>query len=206
MGGALLAAALVCLIIFYLYGRTYTRNIRRILSGEYWVHWCYTPDEGRRFVQHEVTRAQRRIRQTFLIGLPVSALAGLVLGVLSGVMLAGLIVTGTLLLIMLLIVLTFYLQGRLRSGLWRGDRIEVYIHPQGIVYQSGKFEPFSSFNQSLIGVRIEPGDPPVLQFTSCTGSGRAYMEIESRIPIPGGREAEARDLIERFRRKVFNQP
>lgn len=205
LGGAFLGAALVCLAVFSLYGRTYTRNIRRILSGEYWVHWCYTPDEGRRFVRHEVARARRRVQLTFLIGLPISALAGLGLGVLSGVTLGGLVVTGALLLMMLLIVLMFYLQGKGRASLWQGGQVEVYIHPKGIVYQSGKFEPFSGFNQSLIGVQIEPGDPPVLRFTTCTGTGRGYMEIDVRLPIPGGREAEARDLIERFRREVFNQ-
>src|SRR4051794_5641044 len=47
-------------------GRAEANRLRKMLQGEYWAHWEYTPAEQEQFSQHETVRTQKDVR--FSIG------------------------------------------------------------------------------------------------------------------------------------------
>jgi hypothetical protein len=77
----------------------------------------------------------------------------------------------------------------------------------GIYQVPGGYQPLFGFGQVLRQIELKPGQPSYLRF-DCLVRRSAYnstTEDMAEIAIPVGREAEARDLIERFNLEILNR-
>ena len=195
------ATAVACLGFVVWLARRYARDHDRLLAGEHWVHWRTSPAERGRFLAQEQDRARADARFA-LGGTVVVALLGAAgmwayteeaRGAAIGFAVFG--AAG------LLVALTTRLWGGATARPDAPDPDDTYLGPLG-VYQLGRYTPLRGFNLFLQRVDLRPGAPAVLAFT--IGSRTRYGSVrttETRVAVPPGREDEAAELAERFRRE-----
>lgn len=197
------------LLVYVVLNVKYTRDMERLLAGEYVVHWHYDGTEWRDFAEAEWTRTWRatRERATSKVTVVLSLLGGLIvldglaaqdvanlwrgIGLLGFV---GLAVGGP--------ALVSWLQYIRRDRL-AGD---VVIGPRGF-WLGTRYIPLRGFGRDLAGTTVERGHPEVLRFSTTNGRTRnssGYLPArrntsDYHVPIPYGREAEADYVIRQIR-------
>jgi hypothetical protein len=172
-----------------------------------WVHWTYTPEEWAAFNQDDVEQRQSSWR-TNLIGYGVVFV--LILGFCAwfsfgrdwdesaGVRLFFTIFTPVVVVggALLLTRQEANLGQLLYRARQRGPR-EITIGPTGL-REGRTFFAWRTGMSRLTHVRLDPGDPPVLVFRTTRPVSGTPIDYEVRVPVPAGREAEARQVVERF--------
>lgn len=196
----IVATAVLCVGLMVAIGRRYARDFERLLAGEHWVRWRLGPGERERFVVDEGTRTRREAKSYVPYAVGFAALGALVVGVATDSASAGLLGGAILGAVGLLVVVTTYLWGGAREREGARDLDEVYLGDLGI-YQLGRYTPVRGFNVFLVGVEARPGDPAVLAFTIGSRGRYGTRTSEVRVAVPAGRETEAAELAERFRRE-----
>ncbi|HEX8694164.1 MAG TPA: hypothetical protein VF746_17210 [Longimicrobium sp.] len=157
------------------------------------AHWTYEPGEWTAYAAREV--AFRR-REAAWVGLGVVALGTLLLGWTEG---DWALAFGVSLVIGAAIGVGRWLVARSahRSNL-AAPRGDVIISPNAIL-MNGRYHVLQDENFTFGGVRyLEDERPPILEFTVTwpTRSGRTNEQY--RVPVPRGREDEARALAAAF--------
>lgn len=196
-GAMLLIGCLITLPVCYLYGRLAQRQIQTVLDGGHWAHWVYGRAEWDKFAESEWSASRVGAVRTGLkaagamlaVGIAVHFLAddvplaqGALLGAAMGVGL-GAIVAGLL-----------YLFARATHRSRLANPGEVYIASGG-VFQDGTFMSWEVAGMKLQRVTMEPGDPPVLQFTITDSRGGSS---HYHVAVPGDKAAEAKHIVRRF--------
>lgn len=180
------------------YARREERQLAAFQRGEFLVHWTYQPGEWSRFTAAEQAKADRQARWLPLAGGVVGAAGGLIF--LPVIQLSG------LLLVTAGSVALGWGLGRLvrrRGALKETDPAEAYIGAE-IAYCGGRTIGWTGNGMAISGLELLAGDPAVLQITVRTGIKGAWsilvphsrrLTLVYRIPVPAGREAEARQVI-----------
>lgn len=217
---------LVCglpLLVFCLWlGHEGKKEVRDLLAGSHLVHWHYSLDEWRRFAGTVWARARRKALITPLIALCFFLVLGLfVTLVLSSLLLLGVldapllheVSMGRALLILaaenlvsmgmagailgVVFGVTEYLKAR---GLYLKalkSPGEAYIGPLGF-YMQGRYVRFPWWSRLSPG-GMESGDPTILRLNIEVPLPRRYRIFRHlRVPIPSGKEEEARELLGRL--------
>ncbi len=173
-----------------------------------WATWEYGPDEWAAFDARESAHVQRDLRSALraegvLIGL--AAVAAVVANYLGTVFQCA--TTPLLLFAGGLVVLVTAAYVHTREELAeehrarrRGPRF-VVITPLGVEI-AGIYLPFVGLRRQLLRVYVRGDDPQVLRFRVAPYGALAGQQPEIWVPIPQGREAEARELAARFQREV----
>ena len=189
--------------------------LRGMLAGDYWAHWTYSFEEAQQFHQHEATRTGRDMRATFFLGIVLGVVVGVVMGLLTRSLVYGLLAGGFTFLLGLTLVMQDASKGKAYVFPGAGGQ-EVYIGQAG-VYEPGRFCSFAY----LRGVELESGDAPrTILFYIVTSSynsqingydhrtGRpdqvkpVYNTDPVRVGVPIGHEAEAEQLVARFKAQL----
>lgn len=202
-GGYFFIAApllLICVItlpILYATGRRGQRQLQELVDGGSWAHWTYGGAEWRTFTDAEWERAGRNAKRLTLQVVGMMLLVGAALhfmqdrlSFLEGVLFGGAI--GVPLGIVIGVISWLIARGTYRERLAGAG--EVYIGPAG-VYQDGSYTTWKSAGLTLKGVKIETGDPSVLQFDI---DGYRGAQSQVRVAIPKGKEEEAVGLVALF--------
>lgn len=208
IGFELITLGLLFPVLIMLY-RPYLSDMERMLTGEAWIHWRYSSEEWQSF-KHQEARFNRRnylgVALTMLVAGIVAILVGLVQPTSSDMRESWLWAGGMTIGIGLLVSLILFALSN--STVARNtDQGEVYISPMGIYQVPGGYQPLFGFGQVLRQIELKPGQPSYLRF-DCLVRRSAYnstTEDMAEIAIPVGREAEARDLIERFNLEILNR-
>lgn len=189
------------------------------------VHWQYDPQEWRQFVEFDKKKRQAQdTRQALVIGviLTVALLAFLFIGSLSafaGMAIFAVIITAG-------IAVHFFVNSQRQKQMEAtpvNSGGEVYITPNGIStngvwFDWGENTPWRLTTVTPVlrdmGVRLPPNVPSYIEFR-CRGgaAGRHRVKVNKkwRVPVPQGRENEARRVFEYFgkpstRRNEFGLP
>lgn len=201
--------AAIVLLVYIAINRNFTRDMERLLAGDYVVHWRYDGDEWWDFAEAEWARTRQatRERATSKRTVALSLLGGLVvLGGLAAQDMAnlwrGIGLLGFAGLAVARPALVSWLQYIRRDRL-AGD---VVIGPRGF-WLGTRYVPLRGFGRDLAGTTIERGHPEVLRFSttnSRTRNSSGYLPArrntsDYRVPIPYGREAEANYVIRQIR-------
>jgi hypothetical protein len=167
------------------------RELAAFGRGEYLAHWTWTPEEWERFVRTE-KRSWRAC--VWIVPLAMFLIAGAcaVWGDEDGSLLASIFAAlGGVMTIVAWAVATsrkrFFERGR-RS------RPHAYIGPLSL-YFNGAYHSWTSFGTSLGGVQLIDGPPLMVEFRLEVGD----YSSEVWVPVPAGREEEARRLVHAFR-------
>jgi len=226
----LLAVGLPGLAYLLWVGYEEKKEIRALLAGDLLLHWRYAPDEWRSFAEAEWARAKAIVWRFPLITLCVCLVMGLFIAmILSLLLLMGIIdfpiahqiPLGRMLLLIgsggLLIMaivgtvlgvvfgVTEYKKERERYR--RGIRSpgEACIGHSGF-YMSEIYVPLHGPSR-LSSVGIENGAPAVLRLRIEVPVLRRYHTLRQlRVPIPRGKEEEARELLGRLSTQPYTGP
>ena len=180
----------------------------------WWVHWRYSEDEWQRWREADWARTRRVYHRWQLGGLGV---VGLLAAVALALLLTGKLTTFWSILLPLIWVLgvgvganwLFWLRGpyaqakRLYALRQHGPR-EIAINPLWL-WQAGEGVPLIRTMHALTWVYLR-GDNPVILAFRLTNRGRRNNIYEVWVPVPGGGEVEARQLIERFKKEILRKP
>ena len=159
------------------------------------AHWRYDPAEWSAYANRE---AAYRGREAFRLGLGVTALGTVLLGFSEGDWAGGLAVSAVI-------------GGIIGVGRWAMARSarasnlsvpagEVIIAPNAILL-NGRYEVLQDHHFRFGGVRyVETERPPILEFTVTWPTRGGRTNEQYRVPVPTGREDEARALVDTFRR------
>lgn len=208
MVSLLLMATIFAAVGIYL-SRMEANQLRQMLAGDYLAHWNYTDEEVRQFSQHEAVRTHKDMRFSFFFAIVFGLVVGGLLGLLTRLLTPGLLAGGFAFLLGIALVLQD--SGRGKAYVYPGRGIyEIYIGQQGI-YQPGKFCSL----MYLADVKLESDNPPqTILFYILTSSysyrsrphdfnlKTAYNTAPVRVGVPYGREAEAQELVERFKARL----
>jgi hypothetical protein len=159
------------------------------------AHWRYDPSEWSAYAHREATF---RGREALGVGVGVAVLGTLFGGIWEGDWGGGFAVAAVI----------GGVIGGIRWAMAHAARAsnlstpagEVIISPNAILL-NGRYEVLQDDNFRFGGVRyVETERPPILEFTVtwATRSGRTNEQY--RVPVPAGREDEARALVDTFRR------
>jgi uncharacterized membrane protein (DUF485 family) len=205
IGAGLTLVCLVAIPALVVTGRRYNQRTRRILAGDYVVRWQYAQGEWQQFVMQERTRSIR----ASLIFLPLTLALVVLIAWLSQVLEVPLPSIGILFLLLIagifVVGLVSALAGRRafeRRAHLAGD---TYISLLGILRPDG-YRPLDGVLYHLAAVEVLPGQPSQLRFRQHLGGvgnllaliGNIPAQIEARVPVPYGHEAEAAQVAARL--------
>ncbi|CAN5707406.1 hypothetical protein BH23GEM3_BH23GEM3_08730 [soil metagenome] len=194
MIGILLTPCLLLVAgIFWFQGRKADKHLAAFRNGSYLAHWTYTPEESQRFFDSERERARKEgrwyvlgfalggglavgpllLEQLGLIALPLFAMIGAIVG--RGILAA-------------------VRRSEDTREARRKDVYEAFIGPESACC-GGRFFTWTGFGTRLDAVEFVPGDPNALQVTSSVQSKGGRTPYNFRIPVPAGREEEARRVM-----------
>ncbi|MDT7540100.1 MAG: hypothetical protein QOE33_4 [Acidobacteriota bacterium] len=164
------------------------------------AHWTYTADEW----QHYAAREQARARKLFIIiacvmtvvllvpftQLMLSSRGGFDRTILEAMLVVSVPIAFVFAILWVVTVMPTRRLSREAPG-------EAYISADGALIHD-RYYPWTYMMQSLRSVRLEEGDPSVVEFTWTQPGYRTSQYHSVRIPVPHGREDEARKLIAKF--------
>jgi hypothetical protein len=88
----------------------------------------------------------------------------------------------------------------------RRKRGDIYISRLGIYRDPGGYMPMFGYGIRLANVALRTDPTPYLSFeTDVRGRYGSTVESLADVAVPPGREAEARDLVNRLRTEVLGQ-
>ncbi len=181
---------------------------------EWWVDWHYTEEEWQRWRAADWARTRHIYRRWQLVEL---AVWGFLAAVMFILFLTGSFATSWPFLLLLTWVLgvglganwIFWLCGpyakakRLYTLRQQGPR-EIAITPLWL-WQVGEGTPLMRADRVLNGVYLRGEHPAVLTFRLADMLRRSTI-YEVRVPVPAGGEADAHQLVERFRQEIIHKP
>ncbi len=209
ISGALLFCAALMVFVFVYVGGIYDQRLKQLLSGDYWAHWSYTPEEQYTFAESEVYRQSGNARTYAVYSLAVALGAGLLAGLITSgsghaasiaVMAAGVSLAAGALLVGITYLDSLSKQVRIRRGKEQQGG-EAYLNATGMVL-FGRYIPYSGFNLMLEDVSLQEGPPALLLFRSLSRTRDGVSTQEFRLPVPNGKLAEAESLVEKFRAEL----
>ena len=180
-------------------------RLRQMLAGEYWAHWNYTSEEVQQFLEHEGARTQRDMRFSFFFAIVFGLVVGVLMGLLTRSLLYGLLPGGFAFLLGIALVLQDSSKGQAFVFPGAGGQ-EVYLGQAG-VYQPGRFCSFAF----LTDVKLDSDNAPqtllfYIETSAYTYRSRSTRQLTTaintdpvRVGVPIGHEAEAEQLVTRFK-------
>jgi hypothetical protein len=164
------------------------------------AHWTYTADEWR----HYAARERARARKLFIIiacvlaavllipftQLALSSRGGFDRSTAEAMLVALVPVAFVVAIVWVVTVLPTRRLSREAPG-------DAYISPDGALIHD-RYYPWTYMMSSLRSVRLEEGDPSVVEFTWTSPGYRTSQTHSVRVPVPRGHEDEARRLIAKF--------
>jgi hypothetical protein len=189
-----IVAGITSFVIAIMYqGRAATLD--RILKEENLLaHWKYDPTEWRSYAEKEYKREKSDKRNLFLLVTVVSLVVGVGFTIAhpDGALITFFVLSAILLLIGFVAVTTT------RYNYWMNKKYrgEAYITPDGI-YLNRMLHMFRGWGASLDEVAYDEKDN-FLAFTYSTPNRNGRSDYTLRVPVPAGKESEARRVLASF--------
>jgi hypothetical protein len=158
-----------------------------IPTGPVLAHWTYGPDDWAHYAAGEI---RYRTREALGMGAAVLVLGTPVIGLMEGDWGIGALISGTVGgFIALMRGLMAFSAHRRNRAVTHG---EVIVGPTALLV-NGRYEAIHDANVRFGGARVlEDGSPAILEVTIMVPGRYRRTAEEYRIPIPAGREDEAR--------------
>jgi len=205
IGATLAVVSLVAIAALVVNGRRYNQRTCQILAGDYLVRWQYTQGEWYQFVMQERSRSIR----ASLIFLPLTLAFILLIAWLSQVLQVPF---PSISILFLLLIAGIFVVGLVyavtdRRAFERRAHLagDTYISLLGILRPDG-YRPLAGALYHLAAVDVVPGQPCQLRVRQQLGGvgnllaliGNIPAQIEARVPVPYGYEAEAAQVAVRL--------
>lgn len=203
IGDAAFALAFASFIMFItaiitaiIYGSRASK-LNGILAGEgLLARWTYSPDEWKLYTEkeHETNKLGKKMLFFIISGFAIIVgVVALIVNPESGIWVLAVMLA----LIAIIGVLAWftswydYRQNRKRTGV-------TYISKNGI-YINGQLHLWNQLGARLGLVEYVEETPPLLVFSYFAPTRVGLEEREVRVPVPGGQETRAREILEQFK-------
>ncbi len=177
-----------------LFSRSFRRQLQRMESGQYVAYWRYSDEQWKRFIDDEHVESNDHVWVAILgmgfVGLTFGTILIGVIGVVGWLM-ASIAVAAAGYPVGLLV-------RQIRRGTldrWADEPWFAVIGHEGLYYAE-KYLPFSTFGSGLASCQLTDKDGRqylVFTFYNQTQNGRSHTD--HRIPVPWGKEKEARKIV-----------
>jgi|GEM_PF-1782774 len=166
----------------------------RRMTGPVLAHWRYGADEWAAYTRREATY---RGREAFWVGLGVAVMGTGVIGISEGDWGGGFAISAA---VGAIIGVGRWMVARsARASNLAAPGGEVIIAPNALLL-NGRYEVLQDHHFTFGGVRyVETETPPILEFTVTWPTRGGRTNEQYRVPVPAGREDEARALVDTFR-------
>jgi hypothetical protein len=175
-------------------------KLDRILKGtNLLAHWIYSQDEWQQFTNEEYTRQKSSNKGLFIMISVISIIIGIAFFVADRrngiwVLLSMIGLIGLMALVAWFTAFYNRRENQKRLG-------EVYITPEA-VYINRQLCDFTSLGAKLEKTELK-GDPPrYIEFVYSAPTRTGRQRYDTRVPVPGGKEKEARELVDKFNSRV----
>ena len=188
---AFILLALVCLPMFYYMRKKAAAGVHEITEeGKFWLHWTYDPLTWEKYSEAEWKLAKRNATTLPLGGAVVIVVIEFIAGMSTGEVISDWWIPAG---IAVLVGLGAYLSGFASYKKNLKAISETYVGPSGILFRGG-FMTWKMFGARLGTVKVEPGDPSILE-VDIVYAGRGSRTLEVRLPIPPGEEQRAEEVV-----------
>jgi len=192
VGAVLAPTCFICAFLF----RSRNRGRMRLLAGkDLFVRWNYTEEEWRAFAGGETERQAGEKRTLLWI---TAAMMIVAIIVIAAVDRKASIFVGTILAatwILCLIAARVSLRGSRRNA--RSAPPEARISADGLLL-GAEFHLWRGWGNRFERCALDPGPPLQVAMVYSAPSRYSRTEVEVRVPVPAGREAEAEKLLARL--------
>jgi hypothetical protein len=171
-------------------------KLGRILRGDnLLVHWTYAPDEWQQYAEEEYTRQRASNKTLFIIITIVTTVCGFGYWIFnpSIAQWALIVMAGVIALTGFIAWFTpFYnhRQNKNNQGQAFFTNHAVYINRQ--------LHDFTGLGSNLEKTEIKGDQQQFIEFTYSAPTRSGRQTYQARIPVPQGKEVEARDLVDRY--------
>lgn len=195
LGGGIALVGYGSALVLRWIARGVDAQLAALAAGEHLARWPLGADEVNVYAQHRYRRGRRLAWAVggVVLLLAVSLVGGLVLGVRADPPAQAAATVGSLLLGGAAWLLVERQHRHHRNALLLEGRGEVLIGPDGVCV-AGDYHTWGVSWTQLTGAVVEPGDPAVLALTIHSDGARRATEHTVPVPIPRGREDEAREV------------
>lgn len=186
---------IMSVIIIFIY-RSRARQLDSILSGEGQIAvWFYQPDEWTRFVEGDFAEDKKVKKAIFYIISGVSVVVGILLTIRFQDILIAEIILGLIAFVAVIAFVAPYF--RLKK--LRKSKAQALIADKGVIV-GRMFHLWVKLGASLDGVRWNDDNPGtrMIEFTYSMPTRNGRDQQIARVPVPEGKDAEARQVFDYF--------
>lgn len=193
--------AIIGLIIAIIY-QMRAAKLDSILKGDNLLaQWTYTPDEWQQFAEEEYQRQKKNNLTLFIIITIVTAILGFGFWLFNRKMgmVIFLTVLGALALVGLIAWFTAFYNHR------QNKRIQgqAFFTPDA-VYINRQLHDFKSMMSKLEKTELKGDSQQYIEFTYSAPTRNGRQNYEARVPVPRGKEQEARELVQKYQGNAGN--
>jgi hypothetical protein len=189
---------LLFLLLMYANKGTFEKELQTFDKGTYIAHWIYGEEEWSRFNRGEWVKGRRR---AILYPLGVVIILFLIFFIAPDFTMDEIVLVAPWLIgfgVVLIVLILGYIYQSYKRTL--DCPREVYIGEGGILY-GGYYNSWSIVGSRLAEVKFKQEDVPVLEFVIMVWARYGSRPMPLRIPVPYGREQEAKEIIKIFEKK-----
>jgi hypothetical protein len=196
LGPAMIFVGLIIFFTFLISGIIFTRmanNFKAMIDGkDLLAHWTYSKEEWDKYTEAEHIRNRKEKWGLFRFIAIIAIIVGIGFAIFNHDALPVMLIVIPALIVLIafvafLSITTTYRRNRNHLG-------EVYIGRRGAIFQH-TLHYWKLPETYLQSVKFFPGDEPYLEIGYSGQSGMARANYTARIPVPGGRENEAVEIV-----------
>jgi hypothetical protein len=187
---------IIGLIVAILYQRRASALDKILYGKDLLARWTYSAEEWKKYSEDEYKRERGEKQALFIIVAVIAAVAGVIFVIVDRGK-AGLIVLACMGGLIALIAFVAYFTPWYTR--WQNLKYpgEVLIAPNG-AYFSRQLHLWDQFGARLVKVELHDKKQQYIEFTYEAPTRTGMQEYNARVPVPQGKEAEARALVEKF--------
>jgi hypothetical protein len=171
-------------------------KLDRIFKGDNLLsHWTYSQDEWQQYTEEEYTRQKASNKGLFIVIAVISLVIGIIFFIVDPRY--GKWVFFTMLGLILLIGLVAWFTAFYNHRQNKLNQGEVYFTPDA-VYLNRQLHDFKSLGAKLDKVELKGKIHQYIEFTYSAPSRTDRQGYEARVPVPQGKDEEARKLVEKY--------
>jgi hypothetical protein len=199
-GGFAISAVCIFLaimgIIIALIYMARARKLDKILKGtNLLAHWTYSQDEWQQFTEEEYKRQKAGNKGLFIIIAAISLVIGIIFFIIDHD--AGKWVFLTMVGVVALIGFVAWFTAFYNHWQNKNSLGEVYFTPDA-VYLNRQLHDFKSLDAKLENVALKGKLHPYIEFVYSAPTRAGRQDYQARVPIPQGKDAEARELVGKY--------
>jgi protein-S-isoprenylcysteine O-methyltransferase Ste14 len=171
-------------------------KLDKILKGSDLIaHWTYSPDEWQQYTEEEYQRQKSGNRGLFILIAVISLVIGIIYFIADHRNGQWVLLTMVGLIALMAFVAWFTAYYNHRQN--KQNRGEAFFAPDAL-YINRQLHDFKGLGAKLENVALKGDSQQYIEFTYSAPTRTGRQDYQARVPIPQGKDDEARTLVEKY--------